>query len=66
MGFIEIMSMHIQHLTQTHKISLCFEENKHIGETLSILFISLPQISCEKKTNIIADSKGLLVSRVQN
>lgn len=31
--------MHIQHLTQTHKISNSFEENKHIGETLSILFI---------------------------
>lgn len=49
MGFIEIMSTHMQHLMQTSKISLFFEENKHIGETLSILFNSLPQICCEKK-----------------
>lgn len=60
------MSRHIQHLTQTHKISLRFEENKRIGETLSIPFISLPQICCEEKTNISGDSKALHVSSVQN
>lgn len=60
------MSAHVQHLTPTGKISLLFEENKHIGEILSILFISLPQISREKKTNIVSDSKALLVSSVQN
>lgn len=51
---------------QNHKISRRFEENKHIGETLSILFISIPQISCEKQTNTIANSKVHPVSRVQN
>lgn len=39
---------------------------KHIGETLSIPFSSLPQICCEQKTNIVADSKAPLVSSVQN
>ena len=59
MGFIEIMSIYTHTHTHTHThniwdglcrfLSLSFEENKHIGETLSIPFISLPQICCEKR-----------------
>ena len=58
MGLIEIMSARIHTHTHTHTniwhglcrfLSLGFEENKHIGETLSIPFISLPQICCEKR-----------------
>lgn len=59
-GLIGIMSMHVQR-SDTHALPLCFEENKHVGETLSILFISLAQICWGgEQTNISADSKARL------
>lgn len=51
-------------ITHTPKISLSFEENKHSGETWSILFISLAQISCTEKTNRLQSTLRLQCAKL--
>lgn len=63
-GLIEIMRRSTHNITHTPKISLSFEENKHSGETWSILFTSLAQISCTEKTNRLQSTLRLQCTKL--